>query len=173
MEKENKISEDLYADIDFDDEDGEELRNSEFIDIEPAKVELKDSGKEKISKFYDENNNMIAAKVIEKKSGSIMEIKYGAPGKKSSVTLRDKNKKIRKNTEYYENEIPRLTTDYALDGSYKSVKFNVDGSRQSYVIKHSDGTADCVYYNADGKGGNLIVKMDAAKNVIEKKLENG
>ena len=171
MKEENKISEDLYTDIDFDDEDSDELRNTEFIDIEPSKIELKDSGKEKISKFYNENNDVIAAKVIEKKTGSVMEIKYNEAGKKASVNIKDKNKKLRKNTEYYENEMPRLMTDYALDGSYKSVLFNVDGSRQSYVIKHSDGTADAVYYNADGKGGNLIMKLDANKNVLEKRIE--
>lgn len=170
MEEEKKISEDEYAGTDFSDDDSE-LRNSEFIDAEPAKIEVKDSGNEKISKFFDENNNMIAAKLIEKKSGTIVEIKYGTMGRKSSVVVRDKNKRIRKNTEYYENEAPRLMTDYGTDGSYKSVMFNVDGSRQSFVVRHKDGTSEAVYYDADGKGSNLVVKMDAAKNVIEKRID--
>ncbi len=168
---EDKIPEDSYAVLDFDDEDADELRNSEFIEFEPKTTKLKETSAEKISEFYDENNKIIGTKIIEKKSGAITEIKYSAGGAKTSVIIRGKDKKILKNIEYYENGIVRLSTNYAKDSSYKSIAYNVDGSRKSYVVKHKDGTSDSVYYNADGKGGNLIVKMDAAKNVLEKRLE--
>ena len=48
--------------------------------------------------------------------------------------------------------------------------YNVDGSRVSFVDKHEDGTADAVYFDVDNKGAKLEVKMDANKNVIDKKI---
>ena len=63
-----------------------------------------------------------------------------------------------------------MVTDFERDGSYKSTVYNVDGSRQQYVVKHKDGTADAIYYDADGKGTNVLIKFDANKEVIEKKI---
>lgn len=166
-----KNSEDEYAGVDFkDDGTDDELKAAEFIGVEPKSVKLQENETEKMSQFYSEDDKLLAEKIIDKKTGAITEIKYTALGKKESVTIRDKDKVIRKSTDYYEGGSLKLVTDYGRDGSYKSMMYNVDGSRQSYVEKHKDGTADAVYYDADGKGAKLLVKLDRNKEVLEKKL---
>lgn len=171
-EKKNASDEDLYTGTDFkDDEDDEELKSAEFVDSIPEEIKIETTATEKISKFFGENKKLLAEKIIEKKSGKIIEIKYNELGGKLLVTERDKTKKITKCTDYYENGALKMVTDYGVSGSYRSMLYNPDGSWQSLVIKHSDGTADATYYDADKRGTNLIVKLDANKNVIEKRTE--
>ncbi len=170
-DKIEKVSEDLYADTDF--EDDEELNNSYFIGIEPKNIKIIEKKEEKTSQFYDGSNKLLAEKIIEKKSGKIIEIKYDPMGFKVSYIEKDKNKRLTKSIKYYENGQQKMVTDYGKNGDYKSLAFNVDGSRQSYVEKHKDGTADAIYYDADGKGNNVVVKMDSNKEVLEKRVVKG
>ena len=166
-----KNSEDMYADTDFSDDDSdEELKNAEFIDITPKKIKLNDTKDEKQSMFYDENDKLVAERIIEKKSGKVIEIKYNSLGKKQLVMEKDKDKHLRKTIDYYEGGTVQMITDFEKEGSYKSVVFNVDGSRQQYVVKNKDGTADAIYYDADGKGTNVLIKFDENKNAIEKRI---
>ncbi|MDO5438056.1 MAG: hypothetical protein Q4F80_07665 [bacterium] len=50
-----KTSEDILADIDFDEED-KELKNSEFISIEPREIKVQEKDGQKFSQFYGEDN---------------------------------------------------------------------------------------------------------------------
>ena len=170
-EEEKKYSEDALEGVEFDDE-YDELKNAEFVSEKPASVKLRNSKDEIASQFLDENQNVIGEKIIEKKTGDVIEIKFFQNGKKESYIRRDKQKRIRKAVDYYENGIMKLATEYGPDGvSYKSMKYDPDGTRVSYVDKHKDGTADAIHFDFDGKGSNLIVKMDANKEVIEKRVE--
>lgn len=171
--EDKKSDEDLYAGVDFDDDESvaDELKNAEFVDAKPAEVKIEQTAKESTSKFFNEDKKLIAEKIIEKKSGKIIEIKYNELGGKLLVTEKDKNKKIVKCTDYYENGALKMITDYGVNKSYRSMMYNADGSWHSLVIKHEDGTADATYFDADKKGSNLIVKMDKDKNVIEKRIE--
>ncbi len=173
MENKKESSEDMYAACQFDDESSndDELKSAEFIDVEPVDVKIEKTEKENISKFFGENKKLLAEKIIEKKSGKIIEIKYDELGGKKLVTERDKNKKITKCTDYYANGAIKMITDYGVGISYRSMMYNADGSWHSLVEKHEDGTADATYFDADKKGTNLIVKLDANKNVIEKRTE--
>lgn len=170
-EKEKNFNEDSLIGFDFDDEDAEALSNAEFVSEAPASTKFKKTKEEKIAQFYDDNDNMLAEKIIETKTGDIIEIKYRPSGMKESYLRRDKQKRVRKSIDYYENGVQRLVTDYQTNGAYKSSLYEVDGSLKSFVDKHADGTSDSVYYNIDNKGTKLIVKMDAKKEVIEKRTE--
>lgn len=168
-EKEN-YNEDKLIDFDFDDEDKEELLDSKFIAEAPVETKFKKTKEEKISQFYDKNKKMLAEKIIETKTGDIIEIKYRESGIKESYVKKDKKKRIKKAIDYYENGVKRLSTDYEANGSYKSSLYEPDGTLKSFVNKHADGTSDSIYYNIDNKGTKLLVKMDANKEVIEKKV---
>lgn len=173
MEEEiKKTSEDIYAATDFSDDETNEddLKNAEFIDITPKEIKLSDTKDEKLSRFYNDDDKLVAERIIEKKSGKIVEIKYNPLGQKELVMVRDKDKTLRKTTDYHANGVIQMVTDFERDGSYKSTVYNIDGSRQQYVVKHKDGTADAIYYDADGKGTNVLIKFDANKEVIEKKI---
>lgn len=163
-------SEDFYTDIDFD-EDENELKDSKFIGIEPDNIKIENNKDEKTSKFFNKEEKLLAEKIIEKKSGKIIEIKYNILGNKTSVTERDKEKKIKKLVEYYENGIQKLVVDYGKNGAYKSMAYNPDGSRASYVDKNEDGFAEAIYFDVDKEGSKLIVKLGPNKEVLEKRVE--
>ncbi len=171
MDEEIKnTSEDVYTDIDFEDEE-KELKASEFINVPLKSIKIKEVEEGKMSQFFDEKEKLVGEKIIHKKSGKIIEIKYNDLGLKTSYSEKSKDKKLIKVIDYYENGSIKLTVDYKPDGSYKSLMYNIDGSRLSYVEKHPDGTADAIYYNADTKGGTLYVKLDKNKEPIEKRVE--
>ena len=167
--EENNVEENGLAGVDIDDEN-DSLQDAEFVDCEVKSAKTVDLEKETVTQFFDENNKVVGEKVIEKKTGSVMEIKYGAEGQKKSIMIRDKKKRLRRAVDYHENGVQRLVTDYETNGAYKSTLYNPDGTRVSYVVKHNDKTADAIYYNADGKGNNLVLKLDKNKEVIEKKI---
>ncbi|MCD8024693.1 MAG: hypothetical protein LUE64_04090 [Candidatus Gastranaerophilales bacterium] len=166
-----KTSEDLYADIDFDDENEDILKDTRFIDVPPKDIKFEENKKEILSKFFGENDKLVGERIIEKKSGEITEIKYDDFGKKVSVVFRGKDKKVKKSIDYYESETVRQVTNYAPDGTFKAITYNIDGSKQNYLEKHEDGSADAVYFNVDGNGAKLIVKLDENRQVIEKHVE--
>lgn len=165
-----RTSEDNLTDIDFEDEEEKELKKSNFLKTDVKACKLKEDNDSLISEFYGNDEKLIGSKVIHKKSGHILEITYNFIGGKETVSEYDKNKKLIKAVDYYENGQIKLSTDYGPNGSYKSMMYNVDGSRVSFVDKHEDGTADAVYFDVDNKGAKLEVKMDANKNVIDKKI---
>lgn len=168
----NKISEDLYTDVDFEDDESKESKKTpENIDIEDEIEELLSDVGNKVTEFYSEDKSVLEKKIVEKKSGETVEITYTLFGKKQTVTKKDKNNKIRKFVEYHINGVLKEMTEYGLDGSYKMLTYNIDGSWLTNITKHSDGTSDAIYYDADKNGTNLIVKMDKNKKVIEKRFE--
>ena len=81
---------------------------------------------------------------------------------------KDKDKHLRKTIDYYEGGTVQMITDFEKDGSYKSVVFNVDGSRQQYVVKNKDGTADELYYVVDGKSTKDFIKCEENKKASVK-----
>ncbi len=170
-DKINKSSEDLLADVDFEeDKEEQELKKSDFLKTNIETYKLKEEDDSLISEFYNKDKKLVGSKVIQKKSGHILEITYNLIGKRESVVEYDKNKTLIKATDYYENGQVKLVTDYGKNGSYKSMMYNVDGSRLSFVEKYADGTADAIYFDADNKGTRVEIKMDKDKNVIEKKI---
>ena len=166
-----KSSEDSLADIDFEDENEEkELKKSGFLKTVVKAFKLKEEEDSLISEFYGENDKLVGSKIIQKKSGHILEITYNLTGGKESISEYDKNKNLIKALDYYENGQVKLSTEYGPNGSYKSMMYNIDGSRLSFVEKYIDGTADAIYFDADNKGTRVEVKMDKDKNVIDKKI---
>ena len=168
-EDNKKNSEDIYLDIDFDEEqNNEELRKCKFVNAEIKSVKIKKDKESNMSEFYDTKDKLVAQKIIHKKTGHILEINYNSLGGKESVTEYDKNKILIKATDYYENGQIKLLTDYGPKGSYKSMMYNVDGSRLSFVEKFQDGTAQAIHYDVDNNGTKVMIKFDENKNVIEK-----
>ena len=166
-----KTSEDILADIDFeDDKEENELKNIGFIKADVKAYELKKEEDSLISEFYNKDEKLVGSRVIQKKSGHILEITYNSIGGKETVSEYDKEKNLIKSVDYYENGQVKLSTEYGKNGSYKSMMYNADGSRLSFVEKYIDGTADAIYFDADNKGTRVEVKMDKDKNVIEKKI---
>ena len=179
MEDEIKKSlEDGYMDIDFEDDEDSNKSKSEdfveeaiFVDMTPVKEKSLETSEEKKSQVFNKDNKLLSEKIIEKKSGNYTEIKYGILGQVVSVKEYTKKKKIKKSTEYFENGQIDLVTDYGPMGSYRSMKYGIDGASISYVEKHTDGTSDAYYYDVDKNGSTLHVKMNRQKEVIEKKIE--
>ncbi len=171
--EEEQNSEDLYADIDFDEEDKDdiELKDAKFIAETPKTVKKKENKEEKLSQFFNDEDKLIGEKIIQKKSGEIIEIKYDPLGHKEGVLYKNKDKFLKKAVDYYANGSIKMVTEYEKNGGYKSLMYNADGSRQSFVEKHPDGTADAVYYDADAKGTTMYMKLDKNKNLIEKRFE--
>ena len=168
-ENNEKTSEDIYLDIDFNEEQSnEELKKCKFVNAEVKSVKIKKDKELNMSEFYDTKDKLIAQKIIYKKTGHILEINYNSIGGKESVTEYDKNKILVKATDYYENGQIKLLTDYGPNGSYKSMMYNADGSRLSFVEKFQDGTAQAIYYDVDNSGTKVMMKFDENKNVIEK-----
>ncbi len=166
-----KTSEDALADIDFEDEKEEkELKDISFLKVDAKTCKLKEEDDSLVSEFYSNDEKLVGSKIIHKKSGHIIEITYNFIGGKETVSEYDKEKNLIKSVDYYENGQVKLSTEYGKNGSYKSMMYNVDGSRLSYVEKYIDGTADAIYFDADNKGTRVEVKMDKDKNVIEKKI---
>lgn len=164
-----KISEDLYTDIDF--EDDEQISKAEVDSVIDEIENLIEDKQNKVTVIYSDDNTTLEKKIIEKKTGEIVEITYDLLGQKQTITKKDKDRKIRKFVEYYANGVLKESTEYETDGSYKLLSYNADGSWLTSIVKHSDGTSDVIYFDADKKGTNFIVKLDKNKEVIEKRFE--
>ncbi len=167
-----KISEDMYAAVDFDEdtENVDESKGAEFDDIEPVKFDI--SPDEILNRLpvFSDDNKLVSEKIIVKASGHTLEIKYDFLGQKESVREFDKNGLLVKATDYYANGQPKQTSDYGKNGAYKTLSFNIDGSRISFAQKYEDGLADAICYDVDKKGSKLAIKFDKDKNVLEQKL---